>query len=97
MRKTFNPRGSCARAFWNGGGGPVEAVSPLSVALYRGQVTGLLGPNGAGKSTTIAMLTGLTPPSGGDAIVAGHSLLGSLAECRRCLGVCPQQNVLFPR
>lgn len=95
LRKTFNPKGSCA-AFWNGGGGPVEAVSPLSVALYEGQVTGLLGPNGAGKSTTIAMLTGLTPPSGGDAIVAGHSLLGSLAECRRCLGVCPQQNVLFP-
>jgi ABC-type multidrug transport system ATPase subunit len=71
-------------------------VAPLHVALYEGQVTGLLGPNGAGKSTTIAMLTGLTPPSGGDAIVAGHSLLGSLAECRRCLGVCPQQNVLFP-
>ena len=72
-------------------------VAPLHVALYEGQVTGLLGPNGAGKSTTIAMLTGLTPPSGGDAIVAGHSLLGSLADCRRCLGVCPQQNVLFPR
>ena len=71
-------------------------VAPLHVALYEGQVTGLLGPNGAGKSTTIAMLTGLTPPSGGDAIVAGHSLLGSLADCRRCLGVCPQQNVLFP-
>ena len=62
LRKTFNPKGSCA-AFWNGGGGPAEAVSPLSVALYEGQVTGLLGPNGAGKSTTIAMLTGLTPPS----------------------------------
>ena len=118
LRKTFNPRGSCA-AFWNGGGAPVDAVrffffisawainsltdvvlhsqvAPLHVALYEGQVTGLLGPNGAGKSTTIAMLTGLTPPSGGDAIVAGHSLLGSLADCRRCLGVCPQQNVLFP-
>jgi hypothetical protein len=25
LRKTFNPRGSCA-AFWNGGGAPVDAV-----------------------------------------------------------------------
>ena len=68
----------------------------LNLALYEGQVTGLLGPNGAGKSTTVAMLTGLTPPTEGDALVAGHSLRGALADARRVLGVCPQTNVLFP-
>ena len=31
----------------------------------RGTGDGLLGPNGAGKSTTVAMLTGLTPPTRG--------------------------------
>ena len=78
LSKTYNPKGSCA-AFLSGGGHPVHAVKPLHLALYEGQVTGLLGPNGAGKSTTIAMLTGLTPPSSGDARVSGHSLRHSLA------------------
>ena len=75
---------------------PVHAVKPLSLALYEGQITGLLGPNGAGKSTTIAMLTGMTPPTTGDALIMGHSLRMSLSDARRTLGVCPQMNVLFP-
>jgi ATP-binding cassette subfamily A (ABC1) protein 3 len=95
LSKTYNPKGSCA-VFLSGAGHPVHAVKPLHLALYEGQVTGLLGPNGAGKSTTIAMLTGLTPPTSGDAQVMGHSLRHSLADARRTLGVCPQQNVLFP-
>lgn len=95
LSKTYNPKGSCS-AFLSGAGHPVHAVKPLHLALYEGQVTGLLGPNGAGKSTTIAMLTGLTPPSSGDAQVKGHSLRRSLSDARRTLGVCPQQNVLFP-
>jgi ABC-type multidrug transport system ATPase subunit len=93
--KTYNPTGSCG-AFLSGSGHQVNAVLPLHLALYEGQITGLLGPNGAGKSTTIAMLTGLTPPTSGDALIMGHSLRHSLADARRTLGVCPQMNVLFP-
>ena len=89
------PKGWVGRV-WNGASAPTRAVRSLNLALYEGQVTGLLGPNGAGKSTTVAMLTGLTPPTEGDAIVAGHSLRGALADARRVLGVCPQMNVLFP-
>ena len=36
-------------------------------------MTALLGQNGAGKTTTIGMLTGLFPPSEGDAIIYGHN------------------------
>ena len=95
LSKTYNPEGGWG-AWWNGASAPTRAVRSLNLALYEGQVTGLLGPNGAGKSTTLAMLTGLTPPTEGDAIVAGHSLRGALADARRVLGVCPQMNVLFP-
>ena len=95
VSKTYNPEGGWG-AWWNGASAPTRAVRSLNLALYEGQVTGLLGPNGAGKSTTVAMLTGLAPPTEGDALVAGHSLRGALADARRVLGVCPQTNVLFP-
>lgn len=48
-----------------------RALDGLSLALEPGRVTALLGPNGAGKSTTIAVLAGLTRPSGGSARVLG--------------------------
>jgi ATP-binding cassette subfamily A (ABC1) protein 2 len=50
----------------------------------------LLGHNGAGKSTTVSMLTGLYPPTSGDATLYGHSIVTSLEEVQRKIGVCPQ-------
>ena len=51
----------------------------------------------AGKSTTINILTGVLPPSGGDAIVQGESVrsAGGMAEIRAIMGVCPQFDVLW--
>lgn len=51
----------------------------------------------AGKSTTINILTGVLPPSGGDAIVHGESVrsAGGMAEIRAIMGVCPQFDVLW--
>lgn len=43
------------------------------------------------------MLTGLIPPSSGDVFVLGKSVRDELPRVRTSLGVCPQQNVLFPR
>lgn len=43
-------------------------------AIERNRLFCLLGPNGAGKTTTINCLTGVLPPSGGDALVYGESL-----------------------
>ena len=50
------------------------AVHGLDLDIYQGQITALLGHNGAGKTTTIHMLTGLLPPTAGDALIAGTSL-----------------------
>jgi ABC-type multidrug transport system ATPase subunit len=74
---------------------PMRAVDGLSIDLWAGQVTCLLGHNGAGKSTTVSMLTGLTPPTSGDCIIMGHSIVQDLASVRRTIGVCPQNNVVF--
>ncbi|WP_326642714.1 ABC transporter ATP-binding protein [Streptosporangium sp. NBC_01755] len=46
------------------GGGP-EAVSDVSVRLYRGEILGLVGESGCGKSTTARAMLGLVPLSGG--------------------------------
>ncbi|KAJ1550934.1 ATP-binding cassette sub- A member 1, partial [Nowakowskiella sp. JEL0078] len=71
------------------------AVRSLSVGFSEGQVLALLGQNGAGKSTTINMLSGMTPPSGGDALVYGLSIKHRMTEIRKLMGVCPQHDILF--
>ncbi|KAG0616755.1 hypothetical protein M758_5G140000 [Ceratodon purpureus] len=71
------------------------AVSGLTLNFLEDHITALLGHNGAGKSTTISMLTGLIQPSSGDAKIWGRSILSSMNEVRRTIGLCPQQNVLF--
>ena len=54
--------------------GNKEVVRDVSINIKRGQVVGLLGPNCAGKTTTLSLLTGLFPPSSGDATVNGSNL-----------------------
>jgi ATP-binding cassette subfamily A (ABC1) protein 3 len=71
------------------------AVNNIDLDMYSGQIFALLGHNGAGKSTTINMLTGLYPPTQGDALVYGQSIVNAMPEIRRDLGVCPQHDILF--
>jgi hypothetical protein len=78
------------------GGTAKVAVDNLHLDMYEGQITVLLGHNGAGKTTTISMLTGLIPPSAGDANVRGHKLTTDMAQIRKSIGLCPQHDVLFP-
>jgi ABC-2 type transport system ATP-binding protein len=46
-------------------------VDDVSFLVEPGTVTGFLGANGAGKTTTLRMLTGLSDPDGGEAMVLG--------------------------
>ena len=52
----------------------LTAVDGLDLEIRQGELFSLLGVNGAGKTTTIKMLTGLTKPTGGDALVGGCSI-----------------------
>ena len=70
-----------AKSFATPGGGVVQAVRDLDLAIAPGETVALLGPNGAGKSTTIDMILGLLRPDRGrvtvfardprDAVAAG--------------------------
>eukprot|EP01135_Chromosphaera_perkinsii_P007716 Nk52_evm5s967 gene=Nk52_evmTU5s967 len=73
------------------------AVNNLSLDIYENQITSLLGHNGAGKTTVMSLLSGLFPPTGGDAKICGHDLATDLQGVRRDLGLCPQFDVLFDR
>ncbi|KAL0844738.1 hypothetical protein Bca101_017984 [Brassica carinata] len=78
------------------GRGNCCAVNSLQLTLYENQILSLLGHNGAGKSTTISMLVGLLPPTSGDALILGNSIVTNMDEIRKELGVCPQHDILFP-
>ena len=74
----------------------VLAVDDVSFAIEHGEIFSLLGPNGAGKSTTISMLSCLLRPSGGDALVDGHSVVGDAQAVKELIGVVPQDIAVYP-
>ena len=74
----------------------LTAVNHLSLVINQGELFSLLGVNGAGKSTTIKMLTGLTMPTDGDALVGGYSIKKDREEVKRLIGVSPQETAVAP-
>ncbi|WP_405707801.1 ATP-binding cassette domain-containing protein [Streptomyces xanthophaeus] len=70
--------------------GSVRALRGLDLAVPEGTVCGLLGPNGAGKTTAVRILTTLTAPTGGRALVAGHDVTRDPGAVRRAIGVTGQ-------
>ncbi len=74
--------------------GEVVAVDGVSFEVRRGETYGLLGPNGAGKTTTMRMVSGLSPLSGGELIVAGIDVSRQGRAVRDVLGVVTQQDGL---
>lgn len=70
--------------------GDLTAVNDVSFTVRHGEIFGLLGPNGAGKTTLIRMMTTLTPPTSGTAIVAGHDITEDSDGVRHSIGVIPQ-------
>ena len=72
----------------------VTAVNNLSLEIAEGELFSLLGVNGAGKTTTIKMLSCLTSPTSGDALVLGESITQSPAGVKACIGVSPQETAV---
>jgi ABC-2 type transport system ATP-binding protein len=63
--------------------GEVTALAGLSFEVEPGTVFGLLGPNGAGKSTTVKILTTLSAPDSGAALVGGVDVAKHPERVRR--------------
>ena len=74
--------------------GDVRALSGVSLAVEAGTVFGLLGPNGAGKSTTVKILTTLSRPDSGEALVAGHDVVREAVKVRHAIGCVAQKSGL---
>jgi ABC-type multidrug transport system ATPase subunit len=72
------------------------AVHNLSYSVDGGQCFGFLGPNGAGKSTTMNMLCGYFGPTAGTAMVMGYDIRKDMDAIHMLLGVCPQDNIIWP-
>ncbi len=72
----------------------LTAVDQVSFSIPEAELFGLLGPNGAGKTTIINILATLLKPSGGDARVAGVSVLNDRDYVRRQIGVVFQDQAL---
>ena len=74
----------------------VLAVDDLTLSIAQGELFSLLGVNGAGKTTTIKMLSGLTQPTSGDALLCGKSITRDPAAVKTLIGVSPQETAVAP-
>jgi ABC-2 type transport system ATP-binding protein len=75
--------------------GSFTAVDRLSLEVLPGTMCVFLGPNGAGKSTTLKMLTGILPPTSGDALVCNRNVVTHALEVKQRIGVLPEDLGLF--
>ena len=70
------------------------AVDGLELTVRQGELFSLLGVNGAGKTTTIKMLSALLPPTQGDALVLGESVVHAPQRVKAHIGVSPQETAV---
>jgi ribosome-dependent ATPase len=75
--------------------GDFTAVDRVSFRIERGEIFGFLGSNGCGKTTTMKMLTGLLPPSEGEARLFGKAVDARDLETRKQVGYMSQSFSLY--
>ena len=74
----------------------LTAVDQLNLEIRQGELFSLLGVNGAGKTTAIKMLSCLTKPTAGDALVGGYSITKEPQKVKALIGVSPQETAIAP-
>lgn len=70
----------------------ITAVKDVSFTIKDGEVFALLGMNGAGKTTILKMLSCLTKPTKGDALIYGKSIVKEPEKVKELIGISPQEN-----
>ena len=71
-------------------------VDHLNFSIEEGECLALLGVNGAGKTTVIKILSCLTAPSEGDALLLGHSIRTDALAVKSVIGISPQETAIAP-
>ena len=75
--------------------GSFIANDHLNFSVDKGEIFGFLGANGAGKTTTIKILSGLSKPSSGKAIVAGYDVAKYPNKVKRNIGYMSQHFSMY--
>jgi len=74
--------------------GEKTVVDTLNLSVEQGELFSLLGVNGAGKTTTIKMLTCLSRPTSGDALLLGDSVVSAPSGVKAITNVSPQETAV---
>lgn len=69
-----------------------EALKGVSFQIEEGSFVGLIGANGAGKTTLLKILSGLIPPSSGEANVLGYAPFERKLEFRKQIALVMGQK-----
>lgn len=72
--------------------GKLSAVNRVNLEIRQGELFALLGVNGAGKTTLLKILSCLTKPTDGDAVICGFSILKDADHVKGLIGVSPQET-----
>jgi polar amino acid transport system ATP-binding protein len=79
--------------------GSLQVLHGVDLSFEKGEVVALIGPSGSGKSTILRVLMGLTPCSGGEAILDGKPIdyrsNASVRAARDRMAIVFQQYNLF--
>jgi ABC-2 type transport system ATP-binding protein len=75
--------------------GDFTAVDHISFTVSSGEIFGFLGANGAGKTTAMRILSGLSFPTSGKAIVAGFDVMKDPEQIKRNIGYMSQRFALY--
>lgn len=68
------------------------AIDDISFSVGEGELFALLGVNGAGKTTTIRMLSCLSTPTGGSALINGLNCVSESNSIKPLIGISPQET-----
>ncbi|HZZ49517.1 MAG TPA: ABC transporter ATP-binding protein [Pseudonocardia sp.] len=85
------------KRFPTSGGGVHTAVRDLTMTVQPGEFVAVVGPTGCGKSTTLSLVSGLQPPSAGQALVNGtpvRSIPDGIGYMFQSDAVMPWRSVL---
>jgi ABC-2 type transport system ATP-binding protein len=73
------------------------ALNGINFSIREGEFYGLLGPNGAGKTTTISIVSTILEADEGSVSIAGMDLSKNKSECKRIIGIVPQEIALYDK
>lgn len=76
--------------------GQRTVVRNLNLNVQTGELFSLLGTNGAGKTTTIKLLSGLTAPTSGQALLMEKDVVTDPHGAKSLLAVSPQETAVAP-